>query len=293
MISELGRLLARVLGDDIELALDLAPATPGSSAATAAQLEQVVVNLAVNARDAMPGGGRLAISTAASRCPTRSARSSARARSRAGRAAHRERHGRRDGRGDPGDDVRSVLHDQGRGRRARPVDRPRDRQAAGGAIAVDSRLGLGTTIRIYLPAVAAPPAAPVAPPVTAPAPGETAARAAILLVEDRESLRRAIAQALRELGHDVVAVEDAEAGQAAARTRRFDLLIADLMLPRGSGADLAAALCAAQPALKVLFISGRASPPQLAGIPASSVGFLAKPFTIEMLEAGLAKLLAH
>jgi signal transduction histidine kinase len=289
VIGDLARLLARLLGEDVELRLELAP-DAGQVLADRGRLEQVVVNLAVNAREAMPRGGVLIIACDHVELD----------------ATERELLASTS----PGlRFVRIVVRDTGVGMdeatRAKifdPFFTTKERGTGlglstvhgivrdlGGAIAVESAPGHGTAMRVFLPVAPAASAASV--PGVAASPRPAARRATILLVEDQQALRRALARELGELGHDIVAVGDAEAALLEARGRRFDLMITDLMLPRSTGDELAETLWREQPELRVLFMSGREGVPELAHAPSGGYAFLPKPFTVSALEVELARLL--
>jgi PAS domain S-box-containing protein len=280
-IAGAGKLLERLIGEHIAVKLSLAPGLPHVFA-DPRQLEQVLMNLAVNARDAMPAGGTLAISTFLLP-PLDGAR-----------------HGR----------VEVVVRDSGTGMDAETLSRAFDPffttkgqgrgtglglavvhgivQQCGGTVFIDSSPGRGTVVRIALPAVApvALPATPAAVRQATPAPGRT-----ILLVEDEEPVRRVAARCLERAGYRVLAVADGEdALRIAAATPQIDLLLTDVVMPGMSGPRLADHLRAARPALPVLFISGfsRDLPEWLAPPPGA---LLQKPFTPERLVARVAEAL--
>jgi PAS domain S-box-containing protein len=276
------RLLERLIGEHIAVKLSLAPAIPCVHA-DPRLLEQILMNLAVNARDAMPGGGTLAISTFALP-PTPGG---------AGR-------------------VELVVRDTGKGMdaetRARAFEpffttKPPGRgtglglavvhgivQQCGGTVSLDSAVGRGTVIRIVLPTCAGP-AAPVeaaAPtPLPVPAPGRT-----ILLVEDEERVRRIAARCLERVGYRVLPVADGEdALRLAASAGRIDLLLTDVVMPGLSGPRLAEKLCSARPGLPVLFMTGfSGEPSETLAMPPGSL--LRKPFTPETLVARVAAAVA-
>ena len=196
-------LLKRLLGENVELELehgrDLWPVK-----ADVNQFEQVIINLAVNARDAMPDGGKLAIRTAQCRGRRRRARLNLQGMPPAEYvlievSRHRHRHAA----GGDGEDLRAVLHHQGgrQGHRPRPLDRLRHRQADGGFIYVDRRVGQGTTFRVYLPRYIADRRGggrepKVEPEVKKPATDLTG-QGTMLLVEDEDPVRAFAARALR------------------------------------------------------------------------------------------------
>ncbi|MBT4489328.1 MAG: PAS domain S-box protein [Rhodospirillaceae bacterium] len=250
-------MLRRTLGETIDIKVDNA-ATPWLCAIDPGQLEQAVLNLAVNARDAMPNGGRLTIETS--------------------NAQIDESYAAENLEVEPGEYVILAVSDSGTGM-------SRDVQAqifdpffttkevgkgtglglsmvfgfvkqSGGHVAVYSELGQGTTFRLYLPrsrAAAASPLTTVAPETAMGKPGET-----ILAVEDDAGLRELIEDMLQDLGYAVIV---AGTGRLAldilSTTPRVDLLLTDVVLPGGvSGPELAQAALRERADLKVLYMSG-------------------------------------
>jgi PAS domain S-box-containing protein len=282
-ISGATKLLERLIGEHIAVRLSLAPGLPHVHA-DPRQLEQVLMNLAVNARDAMASGGTLAISTF-SLPPLAGAR-----------------HGR----------VELVVRDTGTGMDAETKARAFDPffttkgpgrgtglglavvhgiiQQFGGTVSIDSTPGRGTAIRIVLPA-GGPPASASAEE-TSPRAAPAAEGRTILLVEDEETVRRIASRCLERAGYRVLAVGDGEdALRIAAATPRIDLLLTDVVMPGMSGPRLADHLKAARPSLPVLFMSGfsRDLPESLAPPPGA---LLQKPFSPETLTARVAEALA-
>jgi PAS domain S-box-containing protein len=281
LVGNMGQMLRRVVGEDVEVVAALDPrlwpvrADPG-------QLEQVVVNLVVNARDAMPGGGRVTIATRALELET-------------------ELH---PGIG-PGRVAELSVTDTGVGmskdilaRLFEPFFTTKDVgkgtglglatcygivKQAGGHISAYSEPGRGATFRVYLPAAGAAVA-----PATAPTPAfEDLPRGVetILLVEDEPQVRELAVRTLRRQGYTVlVATDGAEALRVAGRQDRPPhLLLTDLVLPHMSGHDLAVRLREWMPQMRVLFMSGyteRAVVPE--GEP-NGGAFLPKPFTPALL----------
>ena len=283
------KMLERMLGEDIRTVVQLAPdlhpvlADPG-------QLEQVLMNLAVNARDAMPAGGQLLIATANTRL---------------------EQADVCDLGGDlrPGDYVQLTVSDDGVGMdeetrqhvfepffTTKPAGKGTGLGLAvvfgivtqhGGCIAVDSQPGRGTTFRIYLPAsqsaVAGQPQAATQP--ASELAGALAGHETLLLAEDEESIRDLMQQALEGHGYRVLAADSAAQALQLLRAHRGQvaLLVSDVVMPDTSGPALYAALRAEAPHLKVLFLSGYSSdrlheyglPPQAA--------LLTKPFHLNEL----------
>jgi signal transduction histidine kinase/CheY-like chemotaxis protein len=272
----LRRLLAENITIDIDLAADLWP-----TRVDAGQLEQVLVNLAVNARDAMPDGGTLRIAT----------------------------RNVRDG-GDAGDFAEVLMEDTGVGMSADVLSRIFDPffttkpvgqgtglglamcygivKQADGHIAVNSELGIGTTFRVRLPRAAEVGALSSARAVDGgdtPGGSET-----ILLAEDDAGLRELAARTLREAGYRVLEASDGFDAQALAveHGESVDMLLTDVVMPKRSGRELAAELRRARPSLPVLFMSGYTDAvPQGAG----SDPLLSKPFTPEELRLATRRLL--
>ncbi len=268
-----GRMVCPLLGEKIALALDLA-ATPMRVEADRAQLEQLLINLALNAGDAMPSGGTLTVRT---------------------------------GGGD--DRVWLEVADTGSGIPPAIRDRIFDPffttkgagrgtglglpvvlgivAAHGGEVAVESEVGVGTTFRITLPAAAERGLA--APRVLArkadelpPGRGER-----ILLVEDEAAARASLTEILGTLGYEVTAAAAAEDVVREGDDRRFDLLLTDVMLPGRSGVDLAEGLCARDPRLRVILMSGYTEEVLRQRAQCCRPRFLQKPFDIATLARSL------
>jgi len=254
-------LLRRAIGEDVELVVRRAP-EPLIVGADASQLEQVLLNLCTNARQAVPSGGRIAIETMRTRFD-------------AGDLT-------RDPWATPGDWAEVRVTDDGAGMDAETRDRVFEpffttkSQGTGlglamvhgivhqhrGLVHVDSHPGEGTTVRVCLPILAGasvrPPAQPTpsdAPRVTARGGGET-----LLLAEDEPALRSLLAQTLSDLGYDVVTAPDGEKAAAAfiARGGKVALAILDVVMPRLGGVQAYERMAAVDPALKVVFMTGYA-----------------------------------
>ncbi|HEX2871813.1 MAG TPA: histidine kinase N-terminal 7TM domain-containing protein [Polyangiaceae bacterium] len=273
-LSDATRLLARLLGEDVRLVLEL-PDVPVHVKLDPMQLEQVVVNLAVNARDAMPRGGKLSIRV--------------------------ERL--------PEDLVRINVSDTGVGMteevRARAFEpffttKPVGKGTGlglslvfavvrqnGGSVSIESELGRGTTFSIDFPEVEARESSPTKQPSGLA--GVTGGTEKIVLVEDQRELSRFAQRSLRKLGYTVVAFASAE--EALAARDQLDgahLLLSDVVLPGLSGPDLAEALSATHPRLRVLFASGyhEESLKERSG-KVAAMRVLAKPFSIEQLASAI------
>jgi signal transduction histidine kinase/CheY-like chemotaxis protein len=287
------RLAARLLGEDVVVSVDAGPGL-WRVLADAGQLQQVVLNLAANARDAMPRGGTFVIRAAnvavdgaeAARVP--------------GLAA--------------GDHVLLSFADSGEGMppdvRAHAFEPFFTTKAAGrgtglglatvwgivkqvgGHVAVHSEPGRGTRFDVWLPrAPEGAATAPVRDPTPAPR-GRGAER--VLVVEDEPSVREVTVRSLRRAGYRVVEAGDAAAALAAAAASEepIHLLVTDVVMPGMSGRDLAEALSRVRPALRVLYVSGY-SHETIAhrGVLDEGIEFLQKPFTPASLLARVRQVL--
>jgi PAS domain S-box-containing protein len=276
-----GQLLRRTLGEHIELAITTEPGL-WRVKADRGQLEQVLVNLAVNARDAMPGGGRLVIDTANTEVDEAYATSRAKL--------------------TPGRYARLRVSDSGMGMDRVTAERvfepffstkPKGRgtglglatvygvvTGAGGSIEIYSEVGLGTTVSVLLPATdedAAPAADLAVSGDDTGAQGET-----ILLVEDEASLRKLTNRILTHAGYMVcAAASGADAVRVAGDPAQLiDLLLTDVVMPEMLGNEVAARVGAARPGVPALFMSGYAQPILDAhGVGEPSFDIMEKPFT--------------
>jgi PAS domain S-box-containing protein len=289
VVADMERMLRRTIGEDVTLRTVLAPEL-GRVTADPGQLEQVVMNLAVNAREAMPGGGRLTIET-------RDAELSE-AQVREGTLVP------------PGRYVLLAVTDTGTGiddeTRAHLFEpfyttKPGGTglglstvygivKQSGGYIWVYSEAGQGTTFKLYLPRADA--ALATAPPVPEPAPAGGAET--LLLIEDEEPLRAMLAELLESQGYLVLQAANGE--EALARADAYpgpiSLLITDVVLPRLSGRATAEELARSRPELKVLFMSGYTDDAIVRhGILQPGVSFLNKPFASQALLRKLRELL--
>jgi two-component system, cell cycle sensor histidine kinase and response regulator CckA len=279
LLSDLEKMLARLIGEDIDLAI-VPGADLGQVRADPGQLEQVVMNLCVNARDAMPGGGLLRIETAHSELD----------------ADHSARHGPMA----PGQYVVLAISDNGCGMSKEtlanifePFFTTKEPgkgtglglamvygtvKQAGGNVWVYSEVGQGTTFKIYLPRIDEPAVAAEAQVAPMPSRGwET-----ILLVEDEASLRELAREILE--GHGYVVLEATGPNDAIEIARHhpepIHLLVTDVVMPEMNGRLLAGSLVAARPELKVLYMSGYTDDVIAhSGVLESGTLLLEKPFT--------------
>ena len=291
VVADLEPMLQRLIGEDIELVTTIAPGV-GRVRADPAQIEQVVLNLVVNARDAMPGGGKLTIGLADVEVDTAftSANSSAEA----------------------GAYVVLAVSDTGSG--IPPEVQPRifepffttkePGKGTGlglamvygivkqheGTIVVDSEEGRGTTFRVYLKRVAAPEAVETPPAESKPSSGA----GTILLVEDEDDVRELAREILAADGFRVLeAATPGEALRVAGRhVDAVDLVVTDVVMPEMSGRELAVLLLERWPGTPVLYISGY-SQDAIAqhGVLDAGTTLLAKPFTPRDLRRTVARLL--
>jgi two-component system cell cycle sensor histidine kinase/response regulator CckA len=284
------RILASAVGEEVELHINVA----GEECTTrvdVSQMEQVLLNLVINARDAMPSGGEVHVGVERTRLPT-------------------------GGDGAEEDYVRMTVTDTGSGMSREVLDRAfepffttKQREYGsglglaivygvvrqnGGFITAESAIDEGSTFSICLPYVQAPLEADA--PAAEPPAGQTVPRGVetILVVEDDELVRGITVRALRALGYRILLAEDGEDALkvVAKHNGRIDLVVTDVAMPRMGGLELAERLGRDNPGLKVLFVSGYAEDelPQPMVL-ADNHAFLDKPFTASMLARKLREML--
>jgi len=279
-VADMERMLRRLLGEHIELSV-LTRRANGRVYADPSQVEQVVLNLAVNARDAMPEGGKLSIEIGDTKLD---------------RAYASEHHGV-----DPGEYVMLVVSDTGVGMDAKTKERifepfftTKDKakgtglglatvfgivNQSKGHIWVESEVGKGSTFRIYFPRTTQAPADLARATRT---PQVLKGKETVLLVEDEEQLRVVTQAILARQGYHVL---DASNGEQAISvcvgyTSEIVLLITDVVMPRMSGKQLADRLVRLRPDLKVLFMSGYTENSIVHhGVLDDGIEFLPKPIT--------------
>jgi PAS domain S-box-containing protein len=289
VVRESESLLSRVIGEDVVITTDLADDL-GHVLADEGQVSQVLMNLAVNARDAMPRGGRLTIRTRNAEL---------------GAAAAGDLWG-----APPGEYVVLEVADNGIGMdeetkehlfepffTTKPVGRGTGLglstvfgivKQSGGYIKAESQVGAGTTFTIYLPRNETALAGKE--PSVAAAPG--VGKETILVVEDEPVVRTLIEKMLSARGYDVVAASDPDEALRLSREHEIDAVVTDVVMPSMNGRVLVEHLRREQPDLRALFTSGYTSDAVLErGISEAEVAFVQKPFTAETLAARLRQLL--
>jgi len=293
LVSDVEKMLGRLIGEDIDLAI-VPAADLGQVRVDPGQMEQVVVNLCVNARDAMPDGGSLRIQT------TNVERDAMNV---AGHEPMAAGHYvmlsvTDDGCGIPGDILSKIYEpffttkEQGKGTGLGLSLVYGIVKQAGGHVWVESTVGVGTTFRICLPRVDEPPTPQILVDARLPARGwET-----ILLVEDEGSLR-AIAREILE-GHGYQILDAGGASQAIEIARHhpapIHLLVTDVVMPGMNGRVLAESLVTVRPDLRVLFMSGYTNDVIAHhGVLDSGTMFLEKPFSVAALLSRVRQALDH
>jgi CheY-like chemotaxis protein len=281
-VRDLERMLRRIVGEDIEIVLRL-DETGVTAKADPSQLEQVLINLVVNARDAMPTGGRLTIETAnvvirpGEACPDLPTGLYALVKV-----------------GDTGMGMSKGVQEhifepffttkqsgQGSGLGLSTVFGIV--KQSGGHIFIDSEPDQGSTFRIYFPSTRERPIRPLTPPT---APVASTGAETILLVEDEPAVRTFLARALRQMGYQVL---DASNGGEALliaeqHSGTIHLLLTDVIMPRVSGKQLAERLRRMRTDIRILYMSGYAEDiiaPH--GVLEDGVAFIEKPLTAEAL----------
>ncbi len=292
IVEDMERLLRPLIGENIELAAMLTPQA-AHVRADAGQLEQVLMNLVVNAKDAMPNGGRLTIQTQNIVMDESLRR---------GQQFIR-----------PGSYVMLSVSDTGTGmdketqsRIFEPFFTTKEKgkgtglglstvygivKQSGGYVMVQSEVGHGSSFHIYLPEVqGAAEKHPAPAPAAAAGGSET-----ILLVEDEESVRQLVRDTLASKGYKVLEADSGEAGLAVAEKHagQIDLIITDVMMPGMSGREMVNKLNQSRPAARVLYLSGYTEDAIVSeGKFESGTAFLQKPFSLQSLSKKVREVLA-
>jgi two-component system cell cycle sensor histidine kinase/response regulator CckA len=295
IVEDIKRLLRPLIGENIELQTQLAPDL-GRTRADAGQIEQVLMNLVVNSKDAMPNGGKVTIQSANARLNHEDVR-------REYSYIH------------PGLYVVLSVTDTGEGmdketqlRIFEPFFTTKEKgkgtglglstvygiiKQSGGYVLVQSEPGQGTTFRIYLPRVEDALETVGTLGISS---SQNGGSETVLLVEDEESVRQLVRETLESKGYKVL---EAENGEAALRivsnySDKIDMLITDVVMPGMSGRELSARLCASRPQTKVLYLSGYTEDAiGHEGVVDPHTVFLQKPFTLQMLSRKVREVLGE
>jgi two-component system cell cycle sensor histidine kinase/response regulator CckA len=280
LVEAMKPMLERLIREDVEVAW-WPGADTGNVRIDPSQFEQVILNLAINARDAMPMGGRLTIET--------------------GRAILTPEYARQHPEVTPGEYALLSVSDTGQGMPAEVLQRVFDPffttkatgagtglglatvygivKQSGGHISVYSEVGVGSRFKVYLPAAEGE----AAPAESAEDLGDDLrGTETILLVEDDEAVREYASGVLRELGYEVIEVADGPDAIVASEryAGEIQLLLTDVVMPKLNGRDLAEFLCERRPGLRVLFVSGYTENSIVhQGVLDEGLHFLAKPFS--------------
>ena len=282
-VRNLEPMLRRLIGEDISL-ITVPTAVRGSVLADPSQVEQVIVNLVVNARDAMPDGGILTIETGESDLDVEYARAHAM--------------------GAPGRYATLTVADTGTGMSDDTLSHVFEPffttkgpgkgtglglatvygivRQSGGSVAARSELGHGSTFTVFLPLVESSPGTPSEFRAVAE---QVATRSGtVLVVEDDDPVRGFATRVLEQAGYRVLAASGGAAALDAARGEAIDLLLTDVVMPTMSGREVADRLASSAPGVRVLFVSGYDENTIVRqGVVDPSIRYLAKPFTAEAL----------
>jgi two-component system cell cycle sensor histidine kinase/response regulator CckA len=283
VVTDLGGMLHRLIGEDMHLVTRVTP-DAGNVRADRGQLEQVIVNLVVNARDAMPTGGELVLETASALLDGEDARIGDGLRP----GPYAVLTVADTGTGMDGETQSHIFEPffttkgEGKGTGLGLATVFGIVQQSGGHVTVESEIGKGSTFRVYLPRTDEEGS----PAVTGGAPAEVMGNETVLLVEDAEALRAMIREILENGGYSVV--EYASAGAVLdeiGKLRRIDVLLTDVVMPKMGGPELARHVRRTHPEVKIVFMSGYTDHAIAAHHDTTDAAgfFLQKPFTTEDL----------
>ncbi len=291
VLADLNKLLRRIIGEHIELVTDLVPDL-GPVKVDKGQIEQVIMNLAVNAYDAMPKGGQLTLRT--EDYVATGEKSGAPGQLAPGRYSVISFSDTGEG---MSSEVRSHIFEPffttkevGKGTGLGLATVYGIISQSGGCVEVESQLGEGTTFRIYLPVTE------LEKPDKAQRPAavrDTTGNETIMVAEDEVAVRSLIKRTLEERGYKVIeAANGHEALQLSEElAERIDCLVTDVVMPKMSGFKLSQEIQKSRPGIKVLYVSGYAYTGRHEGSRVSPDTFLAKPFSPEMLALKLHRIL--
>ena len=284
VLANIEKMILRLIGEDVTVVMNLSPDLGGITA-DATQIEQVVVNLAINARDAMPDGGQLTVSTE--------------------NVVLDSAHARQIPEIEPGPYVRLTVCDTGEGMDAITLNHIFEpfyttkgpgkgtglglsmvygiMRQHGGSILVSSRPGEGTRFQLYFPRSEHAPRSHAQPTAQAPTPS---GKETLLVVEDEEDVREILCLALRQFGYTVIEATTPHEAISLFESGRheIDMLLTDVIMPKMNGREVHRQLARTRPDLKVLYVSGY---PQdvlsRRGILDPDVHLLSKPFSMQSL----------
>lgn len=291
LVASLGDLLKRTIGESIALSLQLDPALP-AGVADANELESAILNLAINARDAMPGGGSLSVSTRVAQLDSSYT---------ADKAALK-----------PGRYVVIEVADSGVGMSPELLEKVFEPffttkplghgtglglsmvygfvKQSGGEVRISSQPQHGTSVQLYIPATEAD--AQMQPEAAAEVESDGDGRS-VLLVEDDQAVRMLVKVVLEQLGYAVLEASEAlVAIPMLASGRRIDLMISDVGLPGMNGRELAEVARKHRPELPILFATGYAENAAIrSNFLGANMDLIAKPFTVELLAAKVSEMI--
>ena len=285
VVADTVGMLRRIIGEDVQLALHLGESLP-AVCGDPGQMQQVLMNLVVNARDAMPTGGLLTVATALVQLDADDLAGSEGAKP----GSYLQLAVRDTGQGMDGDVLSHIFEPffttkaVGQGTGLGLAILYGIIRQSGGHLGVESAPGQGSCFKIYLPASAEPAAHARATP---PRPTANALRGTetVLLVEDEQGVRDLLRKQLLRFGYTVLeaALPEEAISLVAAAGRSFHLLLTDVTMPQMDGRTMAKQVLAMRPEVKVLYMSGFARPEVLEGIASDGSCFLPKPFTTQAL----------